>query len=245
LKTTAAKLIESLESEGVSASVVSPEHPDTVVLAERKNVFVTKAFHQGMFEVQDWSSQHVAPFLEPAPGMRVVDACAGAGGKSLHLAALMKNKGKIIAMDIHEWKLKELRTRASRDGVDIIEVKVIEGQKSIKRLAETADRLLLDVPCSGVGVLRRNPDSKWKLSAEELQRLNDLQQEILHSYSRIVKPGGQMVYSTCSIFPSENEKQVQRFLENNKDFTLVKQKLFLPQENDWDGFYAALMVRKG
>ncbi len=243
LKTNSADLIKALHEEGVEAELVSEEQPETLVLRERKNVFVTKPFHQGLFEVQDWSSQHVAPFLEVAPGMRVIDACAGAGGKSLHLAALMKNKGKIIAMDIHEWKLKELRTRASRDGVDIIEVKVIEGQKTIKRLAETADRLLLDVPCSGIGVLRRNPDSKWKLSAEELTRLNELQQELLSSYSRLLKPGGKMVYSTCSIFPSENEKQVARFLENNKDFSLIKQKTFMPQDNNWDGFYAALLVR--
>ncbi len=243
LKTTAVELVKVLQDEGVSAQLVSEDQPEAVVLDERKNVFVTKAFHQGLFEVQDWSSQHVAPFLEVAPGMRVIDACAGAGGKSLHLAALMKNKGKIISMDIHEWKLKELRTRASRGGVDIIEVKVIDGQKTIKRLSETADRLLLDVPCSGIGVLRRNPDSKWKLSEEELARLNELQQELLQSYSRLLKPGGKMVYSTCSIFPSENEKQIATFLETNKDFKLVKQKTFLPQDNDWDGFYAAMLGR--
>lgn len=243
LKTNPTDLIKVLKDEGVDAESVSPDQPEALALVERKNVFSTKAFHQGFFEVQDWSSQHVAPFLEVAPGMRVVDVCAGAGGKTLHLAALMKNKGKIIAMDIHEWKLKELRTRATRNGVDIIELKVIDGQKTIKRLAETADRLLLDVPCSGVGVLRRNPDKKWKLSAEELTRLNDLQQELLNSYSRLLKSGGKMVYSTCSIFPSENEKQVVRFLENNKDFTLIKQKTFMPQDNNWDGFYAALIMR--
>lgn len=243
LKAKPEDVIKSLGDEGVVAESVSAEQPETLVLQERKNVFITKAFHQGFFEVQDWSSQHVAPFLEVAPGMRVIDACAGAGGKSLHIAALMKNKGKIIAMDIHEWKLKELRNRASRDGVDIIEVKVIEGQKTIKRLEASADRLLLDVPCSGVGVLRRNPDSKWKLSNEELERLNQLQQELLGSYSRMLKPGGRMVYSTCSIFPSENEQQVARFLEANKEFKLIKQKTFMPQDNDWDGFFAALLER--
>lgn len=244
LKTKPDALIQQLADEGIQAKSVSVDEPDTLVLSERKNVFVTKAFHSGLFEVQDWASQHVAPLLDVQPGMRVVDACAGAGGKSLHLASLMKNKGKIIALDIHDWKLKELRNRASRNGVDIIEVKVIEGQKTIKRLAETADRLLLDVPCSGVGVLRRNPDSKWKLSNEELDRLNELQREILSSYSRILKPGGKMVYSTCSIFPSENEKQVERFLSENKDFHLIKQKTFLPQDNDWDGFFGALIERR-
>ncbi|MEY4616106.1 MAG: hypothetical protein RJB66_1066 [Pseudomonadota bacterium] len=244
LKTKPDALIKLLGEEEILAEPVTNDVPETLVLKERKNVFVTKAFHGGLFEVQDWASQHVAPLLGVEPGMRVVDACAGAGGKSLHLAALMKNKGKIIALDIHEWKLKELRNRASRNGIDIIEVKVIEGQKTIKRLAETADRLLLDVPCSGVGVLRRNPDSKWKLSEEELKRLNELQAEILTSYSRILKPGGKMVYSTCSIFPSENEKQVEKFLSENKDFHLIKQTTFLPQDNDWDGFFGALIERR-
>lgn len=217
---------------------------ETLVLAERKNVFSTQAFKAGFFEVQDWSSQQVAPMLDVAPGMRVVDACAGAGGKTLHLASLMKNKGKILALDIHAWKLKELRTRASRNGVDIIEVKEIEGQKTIKRLESSADRVLLDVPCSGLGVLRRNPDSKWKLSPEEIERLSQLQQEILASYSRMVKVGGKLVYSTCSILPTENERQVQLFLENQKEFALIKQKTFMPQDYNSDGFYMALLERK-
>jgi 16S rRNA (cytosine967-C5)-methyltransferase len=244
LKTSAEKLAALLREEGVETTLVSSAQPEVLVLQERKNVFITKAYLQGLFEVQDWSSQHVAPYLDVAPGMRVIDACAGAGGKSLHIAALMKNKGKIISMDIHEWKLKELRTRASRDGVDIIEVKLIEGQKTIKRLIDSADRVLLDVPCSGIGVLRRNPDTKWKLRADELIRLNSLQQEILSSYAKMVKPGGKLVYSTCSIFPSENQMQVVRFLESNPDFRLEKQKTFMPQENDWDGFYAALLTRQ-
>lgn len=222
----------------------SKRETETLVLSERKNVFSTEAFKLGFFEVQDWSSQQVAPMLDVAPGMRVMDACAGAGGKTLHLASLMKNKGKILALDIHAWKLKELRTRASRNGVDIIEVKEIEGQKTIKRLESSADRVLLDVPCSGLGVLRRNPDSKWKLSSEELERLSQLQQEILASYSRMVKAGGKLVYSTCSILPSENERPVQLFLENQKEFILVKQKTFMPQDYNSDGFYMALLERK-
>lgn len=237
------KLMEVLAEEGVVTHVVDSHCPEILVLEERKNVFATKAFQQGFFEVQDWASQQVAPLLDAKPGQRVIDACAGAGGKSLHLASLMKNKGKIISMDIHEWKLKELRSRASRAGVDIIEVKLIEGQKTIKRLAESADRVLLDVPCSGIGVLKRNPDTKWKLSSEEIDRLRQLQQDILQSYSRLLRPGGKLVYSTCSIFPSENEKQVAQFLENNPHFGLVQEMRCLPQQREWDGFYAAVMVR--
>lgn len=254
LKTKVSDLIERLKAEGIEAhrAQASTSNRDldptqqaleALVLAERKNVFATQAFKEGLFEVQDLSSQHVAPFLNISPGMRVIDACAGAGGKTLHLASLLKNKGKIIALDIHEWKLKELRTRASRNGIDVIETKLIEGQKTIKRLAATADRLLLDVPCSGVGVLRRNPDSKWKLQPAEFERLAQLQKEILSSYSRMVKPGGKLVYSTCSIFPSENEQQVRHFLEGNKEFSLVKQKTFMPQDYNSDGFYMALIER--
>ncbi len=260
LKGSAQDLILRLQAEGISATLPSGEtrrrknpsplqiseegSSNAIVLTERKNVFASPSFKGGFFEVQDWSSQQVAPMLDVAPGMRVIDACAGAGGKTLHIAALMKNKGKIIALDIHEWKLKELRTRASRAGVDVIEVKLLEGQKTIKRLEESADRVLLDVPCSGLGVLRRNPDSKWKLSLTELQRLSQLQQEILDSYSRMVKRGGKLVYSTCSLLPSENEGQVMRFLEGNKDFSLVKQKILMPQDYDSDGFYMAQLERK-
>lgn len=244
LRTSVEKLIVSLEEESVDADLITTFSPnETLALRERKNVFATKTFQKGYFEVQDLGSQQIAPFLEVEPGMRVIDACAGAGGKSLHLAARMKNKGKIIAMDIHEWKLKELRKRATRNGVDIIEAKLIEGQKTIKRLESTADRLLLDVPCSGVGVLRRNPDSKWKLTQAELDRLTQLQQEILSSYSRMVKKGGKMVYSTCSIFPSENEKQIELFLSNNPDWKLLKQKTVMPQEYNSDGFYMALLAK--
>jgi 16S rRNA (cytosine967-C5)-methyltransferase len=251
LKTTAEALILRMQEEGVDARLVNQadgesksKTSETLILPERKNIFTTKAFKLGLFEVQDWASQQVALMLEVEPGMRVIDACAGAGGKTLHIAALMKNKGKIIALDIHEWKLKELRTRSTRGGVDIIDVKLLEGQKTVKRLESSADRLLLDVPCSGMGVLRRNPDAKWKLSNEEILRLSELQKEILFSYSKMLKAGGRLVYSTCSILPSENEKQVSHFLENNPEFSLIKQKTYLPQDHNSDGFYMAFIERK-
>jgi 16S rRNA (cytosine967-C5)-methyltransferase len=182
--------------------------------------------------------------LDPKPGERVIDACAGAGGKSLHLAALMKNKGKILSLDIHERKLEELRKRASRAGADIIETRTIDSSKVIKRLEETADRLLLDVPCSGLGVLRRNPDSKWKLSDEEIEKLRALQSQILESYSKMVKPGGRMVYATCSILPSENERQVEEFLKNaGGTFELLEERKFAPGKDGFDGFYAASLQK--
>lgn len=211
-----------------------------------KNVFQSEAFKKGMFEVQDYSSQLVAPLLAPEPGMRVVDACAGGGGKTLHLAALMQNRGLIIAMDTLEWKLDALRQRARRAGATNIETRVIENNKVIKRLYGTADRLLLDVPCTGLGVLRRNPDTKWKLSPDQLTELEKTQQTILQSYSPILKPGGRMVYATCSVLPSENSAQVKQFLQSDagKDFTLLEEHSILPQDEGYDGFYMALLSRR-
>ena len=174
--------------------------------------------------------------------MRVIDACAGAGGKTLHLAALMKNKGRIIAMDTEQWKLDELQKRARRAGVSNMEAKVIESGKTIKRQANSADRLLLDVPCSGMGVLKRNPDAKWKLSLEFINKIRELQQHIIRDYCDMLKPGGLMVYSTCSILPSENEDQVQQFLSENKSFELLEERHIYPSEG-FDGFYMALIKK--
>lgn len=243
LKTNRENLLQKLESELLECR---PEgEADAVVLTKRKNVFSTASFKEGLFEVQDYSSQQVAPFLDVKPGQRVVDACAGGGGKTLHLAALLQNKGAIIALDTLAWKLDELRIRARRAGISNIETRVIESTKTIKRLHGTADRLLLDVPCSGLGVLRRNPDSKWKLSPEFIDNLKSIQAEILQSYSAICKAGGKMVYATCSILPSENEQQVAAFLasENGKKFKFIEDRHILPQTLGYDGFYMALMER--
>jgi 16S rRNA (cytosine967-C5)-methyltransferase len=243
LKTTREDLRAALAREGIQ-SVLAPHTGDGLQLLERKNVFVTEAFKSGHFELQDGASQQVAPMLDPRSGDRVIDACAGAGGKTLHLAALMQNKGRIIAMDVHPKKLEELRRRCTRAGVDIVEVRAIESNKTIKRLERTADRLLLDVPCSGMGVLRRNPDSKWRLKPEDLQRLRALQAEILSTYSEMVKPGGRMVYATCSILPSENENQVADFLTSRPErWKLVSERKFMPGEDGYDGFYAAALER--
>lgn len=243
IKTSAKKLQERLMKEDVETSRIEGL-PDALIVSRRQNVFRLAPFLEGEFEVQDAASQAVAPFLEVKPGMRVVDACAGAGGKTLHLAALMENKGRLIALDVEQWKLDELKKRARRGGVSNLETRVIDSARVIKRLAGTADRLLLDVPCSGLGVLRRNPDAKWKLSALYIKEVQALQQTILRDYSDIVKPGGFMVYATCSILPSENEEQVKWFLKKRGDaFTLVREKRLWPSEG-FDGFYMALLQRK-
>lgn len=238
-------LQKKLRTENVITEFI-PNHPDALRLTERANVFKTEAFHNGFFEVQDASSQLVAAFLEVAPGMKVVDTCAGAGGKTLHLASLMENKGQIIAMDIYESKLKKLKVRARRNKAHNIDMRVIDSTKPIKKLYNKADRVLIDAPCSGLGVIRRNPDSKWKLQPEFIENIKKVQQEVLQSYSKMVKPGGKMVYATCSILPSENRKQVDKFLtsESGKEFTFVKEKNVFAHISGFDGFYMALLEKK-
>jgi 16S rRNA (cytosine967-C5)-methyltransferase len=240
LKVAPRKLQSLLEEEGIIAELIEPWV--TLRLLRRQNVFKSKYFKLGYFEVQDQSSQHVAIALEVEPGMRVIDACAGAGGKTLHLGALMKNKGKIIAMDTEEWKLKKLMERANRAGISIIEPRLIDSAKAIKRLHDSADRLLTDVPCSGLGVLRRNPDTKWKLTAEAIERTRNIQQDILQHYSAMLRKGSRMVYATCSILPSENEQQVQAFLDQHKDFAVKDMRTIYASESNADGFFIASLT---
>jgi 16S rRNA (cytosine967-C5)-methyltransferase len=244
LKTNVADLQKILMEDDIETYTVDWA-PDALELKYSYNVFRTPAFHQGLFEVQDSASQQVSALLNPSPGERVIDACAGAGGKTLHLAAIMKNKGKIIALDISPFKLAELKKRSARAGTNCIESRVIDTTKVIKRMKETADKLLLDVPCSGLGVLRRNPDAKWKLQPEEIERVKKQQQEILSSYSQMVKPGGKMVYATCSILPSEGEEQVKTFLEKSgAKWKLISEKRFSPEIFRCDGFYSALLEKE-
>ena len=245
LNVTKEHLQKDLQQEGIETEFING-CDDALRLVERANVFKTEAFHKGFFEVQDASSQLVAAYLDVAPGMKVIDTCAGAGGKTLHLAALMKNKGQIVAMDIYESKLRKLKVRARRNGISNIDLKVIDSTKVIKKLHGKADRVLIDAPCSGLGVLRRNPDSKWKLQPEFIDNIKEIQQDVLQQYSRMVKPGGKLVYATCSVLPSENQEQVKIFLasEDGKDFSFVKDHKVLAHEFGFDGFYMAQLVKK-
>lgn len=242
LKISPMELQKRLLEEEIEAEIVSGT--EALKLLERKNVFITKAFKEGNFEVQDLGSQEISKFVDAKPGERIIDACAGAGGKSLHLASLMKNKGKIISLDIHEWKLKELRKRARRDGVDIIECRPINDLKVIKRLYGKADKLLLDVPCSGLGVLKRNPDTKWKLTHHRITELHKIQEEILNNYSPMVRMGGELIYATCSLLPSENEAAIDRFLlSQSGKWQLLSQKNIEPKSQGSDGFFMAKLLR--
>ena len=241
LKTDRTSLKRILEEEGVKTETFS-QNEVGLILSERSNTFRNPSFQQGYFEVQDGGSQLIAPFLRPEPGQRVIDACAGAGGKSLHLSALMDNKGSIIAMDVEARKLHELKKRAKRNGAHNVETRHIDSSKVIKRLKENADRLLLDVPCSGTGVIKRNPDTKWKLQPEHLERVQSIQANILEDYSQMLNPGGLMVYATCSILRSENEDQVERFLQKHGTYQLLEQRRVDPSPES-DGFFMALFQK--
>lgn len=245
LNTTKENLQKELREESIFTEFI-PNHPDALRLVERANVFRTDIFQKGYFEVQDASSQLVAEYLDVEPGMKVIDTCAGAGGKTLHIASLMKNKGQIIAMDIYESKLRKLKVRAKRNKAHNIDMRVIDSTKPIKKLQGKADRVLIDAPCSGLGVIRRNPDSKWKLQPEFIDNIKKVQQDVLQQYSTMVKPGGKMVYATCSVLPSENQEQVKIFLTSDagKDFTFVSDKKVLAHISGFDGFYMALLEKK-
>ena len=247
LKTDKAALQAQLSKEGYETAPLEGL-PDALQLKKRANVFLSEAFKQGLFELQDAASQRVAPLLlgdwTPAQGsLKVADCCAGAGGKTLHLASLMGGKGKIVAMDIYSQKLDELSRRAKRNGAFNIETRLVEA-KYLKRQRGSFDKVLIDAPCSGLGVLRRNPDTKWKLTPEFLDQIRSTQAQILEQYSQLVKDGGQLVYATCSVLPSENQQQVQHFLQSAAEqrFTLVEEHQIWATEG-YDGFYMAKLVK--
>lgn len=235
------KLQEVLKKQNIESEPVDGVE-NALMLKNRANVFGLDAYNKGFFEVQDAGSQIIAEFLDVKPGMKVIDACAGAGGKSLQLATIMENKGKIIALDIEDFKLIELEKRAKRNKIRIIKTELISND-TLQSLELTADRLLLDAPCSGLGVLKRNPDAKWKIKPEFVEKITKTQKEILNNYARMLKKGGKMVYATCSILKEENQMQVQDFLNNNAGYKLIEDKMILPTLEGFDGFYMALIEK--
>ena len=245
LHTTAHALKATLSHQEIEAHEV-PGLPDALRLKERRKLGNSAAFCNGMFEIQDAASQHVAPLLQVEPGQTVIDACCGAGGKTLHLAALMRNKGRLLALDVRDKPLHVLAQRAKRAGVTCIELGVLDREQAHEDLNDTADRVLLDVPCSGLGTLRRNADVKWKMNEKEIVRFTRMQARILRDYSKFVKPGGKLVYATCSFLPDENERQVQAFLaEHGAEWTLEQEIHLRPDREGFDGFYAARLKRNG
>ena len=219
-------------------------------------------FKSGAIEVQDEGSQLLAQIVGAKRGEMVVDFCAGAGGKTLAIGALMRNTGRLYAFDISDKRLAKLKPRMARSGLSNVHPVLIahENDAKVKRLAGKADRVLVDAPCSGLGTLRRNPDVKWRQTPATVLEMNAKQISILSSAARLVKAGGRLVYGTCSILDEENEAIVAQFLAANPDFTLLpmkdvlaEQKIdldmqdylkLLPQRHQTDGFFAAVLERK-
>ena len=185
-------------------------------------------------------------FAAPKPGMTVIDACAGAGGKTLHISNIMQNKGSIIALDPNNKKLEQLKIRIKRNGIRMVTIHNSKNEDCIKKYKSNADLVLIDAPCSGLGVLRRNPAAKWNMNPANIQELIHIQQEILQKQSIYVKRGGILVYSTCSIFPNENENQIKNFLTTSlgKSFYLEKEETFLTHQSKGDGFYMARLIKR-
>ena len=260
IKTHREKLLGQLRAEGFECNE-TPHSPIGIRLVKRGAIFTSERFKQGHFEVQDEGSQLIALLVEAKSGQRVIDFCAGAGGKTLAIAASMENKGRILAWDTSKKRLDQINLRLKRAGVQNTQIHVLESENDafIKRHKSTADRVLIDVPCSGSGTWRRNPDLKWRFNQKDLDEVCAVQKSILQSSSRLLKVGGLLIYATCSIFRDENEAQIENFLQNNPNFKLINlpdnlpifaennmDKQFFqltPYRNDTDGFFAAVMEK--
>lgn len=240
LKTTRAEAITWLATAGVECSEV-PGLPDALVLPPGK-ALPKPLRGDGRVEIQDAGSQMITPLLDPQPGERIIDACSGAGGKALHIAALMRNEGRVFGMDVDAKKLVELERRAKRAGASCLKPKAII-ETTPTDFAGLADRLLIDAPCSGLGTLKRQPDLKWRLKPAQLERVRGIQKELLSSYAVMLRPGGRLVYATCSILPSENRAAVDSLLEKG-GFTMLEERPLSPAATGFDGFYTAALVKE-
>lgn len=212
LKGNRAEAGAALAAAGIK-TVATPLSPLGLRIEGRRNVLAHDAFKQGLIEVQDEGSQLAALLVGAKPGFRVCDFCAGAGGKSLAMAAAMENRGHIVACDVSGPRLESAAKRLRRAGVHNVECRHLDSERDpwVKRHTEAFDRVLVDAPCSGTGTWRRNPDARWTVTPEDVRDLGDLQSHILASAARLVKPGGRLVYVTCSLLPVENERQAEAF----------------------------------
>jgi len=259
LKADRDKVLYLLSQEGAHLSP-SPYSPLGLRSMERASLFRSQAFSNGLFEVQDEGSQLIALLLEPARREMVMDFCAGGGGKTLAMGAMMQATGTLYACDVAHWRLKALKPRLARAGLSSVRSLNLssENDAHLKRLAGKMDRVLVDAPCSGTGTLRRNPDIKWR--EVNLAELIDLQTRILDAAARLVKQGGRLVYSTCSVLDEENVDIVRAFLASHSDFQLLDARQILarqgadvpldnemmqlyPHRHNTDGFFAAAMQR--
>ena len=248
LKIAKKELIQKLEQKGIECKEPENEEMNTqdfLILSKVKNIENLQEFKNGFFTVQDLSAGQTAKILDPRPGEMVLDACSAPGGKTTYLAELMENKGKIKAWDIHEHRTKLVEQNANRLGINIIETQVKDATQYDKSLDEKFDKILLDVPCLGIGVIKRKPDIKWQRKPEDIEEITSIQREILENCSKYLKKGGTLVYSTCSILKEENEEIVMKFLSENKQFEIDGENMvnILPNKEK-DGFFICKIYRK-
>ncbi|GAA5483494.1 RsmB/NOP family class I SAM-dependent RNA methyltransferase [Haloferula sargassicola] len=229
-----AAVLDWLRQEKVAARPVDGL-PDAVVL---EGLLPKRLVGDGRIEIQDAGSQAIVPLLDLEPGMRVIDACAGAGGKTLHLAAAMAGQGEIVALDVAGRKLDELRRRARGAHVRHLSTEKWDAG-TLRKFRGWADRVLIDAPCSGLGTLRRQPDLKWRLTEPGLEKTRRTQRKLLDHYPELLRPGGKWVYATCSVLPSENRGQIDALLERDPRWQVEDERIVSPAETGWDGFYAA------
>lgn len=226
LKTTKESLIEKLKAKNIDVTEKS-ELDDFIILNKAKDIENMEEFKQGLFTVQDEAAGLTALILNPKENEEVLDACSSPGGKTTYMAEIMKNKGKIEALDIHEHRTKLVEEAANRLEINIIKVHLQDATKFNKEYEEKFDKILLDVPCLGIGVLKRKPDIKWQRKLEDIKKITKIQTEILNTCSSYLKKGGELVYSTCSIFKSENQDIINKFVEENENFKI--QEIILPK----------------
>ena len=260
LKATVEGCQELLKAEGVDTKKTQLS-PLGLEVPKRINIFELQSFRDGIFEVQDEGSQLLPLLLDPKPTAKVLDACAGAGGKTLQFAALMNNRGEIVATDVQKFRLDQLRKRLRRAGASNVRIKEIRDLSSLRQqFSEHFDLVFVDAPCSGLGTIRRNPGMKWTVTEETVQELSAKQLEILNMSAPLVKPGGKLVYATCTLLREENEDVVEAFLPQQKEFVVADplpflskfnlQKLvssrytrLLPHRDGTDGFFCAVLER--
>jgi 16S rRNA (cytosine967-C5)-methyltransferase len=259
LKTTRETCLRELSQRGYECAPTQLS-PDGIHLKKRANLFGLDLFQEGWFELQDEGSQLISLLLDPKPNWRLADVCAGGGGKALHLAALMKNRGEIWAFDVVPQRLENLRKRARRGGVHNIRAQHLQPDTIPANLLGQMDAILVDAPCSGSGVLRRNPDAKWKITPQMVQEMTSKQKLIINHYAPMLNPGGRLVYATCSLLAEENEEIVQAFLAPHPEFRpadvaaiLQRHQLahladgsfihLMPHQHGTDGFFAAILER--
>jgi 16S rRNA (cytosine967-C5)-methyltransferase len=262
LLSTREEALKMLRADGFEAA---PTPYSPVGLRFRNKVVLTRhpLFLEGQIEVQDEGSQILAYLVDPRPGEMVVDFCAGAGGKTLALGALMRSRGTLYALDVARKRLENLTPRLRRSRLSNVHPRAIadENDVYVKRLAGKIDRVLVDAPCSGLGTARRNPDLKWRQTPETVRELSEKQARILRGAARLVKPGGRLVYATCSILHEENEEIVEQFLRERPEFALKPCRDALaqaglgldtgpylnltPATHGTDGFFAAALERGG